>query len=229
MRHHRWIDTNPAVLVEVHRPRPPKPMVWTRQRVATWRDTGKKPSPVMIWTPEHTGAFLDQVHDKHDRLYALYHLIVFTGLRRGEACGLHWDDVDLDAKSITSAGRSPSTAGRPHSTHPRPRTAKAKSPSTPKPSPSCAPPAPASIASASRSARPGRRPDSCSPRWSANPCTPRTSPATSAPGDRALTAPGSVLIGVARASPCRGWLRGLAGRPGRSRRAATGRCLLRGR
>jgi integrase len=53
------------------------------------------PGPVMVWTPKLTGAFLD--HAFLDRLYALYHLIVFTGLRRGEACGLHWADLDLDA------------------------------------------------------------------------------------------------------------------------------------
>jgi integrase len=41
------------------------------------------------------------LHAVDDRLYALYHLIVFTGLRRGEACGVHWDDVDLDAKTLT--------------------------------------------------------------------------------------------------------------------------------
>src|SRR5205807_1633310 len=48
-----------------------------------------------------TGAFLDHTHDADDRLYALYHLITFTGLRRGEACGLHWDDVDLDIATLT--------------------------------------------------------------------------------------------------------------------------------
>lgn len=75
--------------------------MWTNQGVKTWRQTGKKPSTVMIWTPEQTGAFLDYLQERADRLYALYHLIIFTGLRRGEACGLHWDDVDLDAKTIT--------------------------------------------------------------------------------------------------------------------------------
>ena len=55
----------------------------------------------MIWTPQHTGAFLDHAHDAQDRLYTLYHLIAFTGLRRGEACGLDWDDVDLDAGTLT--------------------------------------------------------------------------------------------------------------------------------
>jgi integrase len=100
VRRHRIIESNPALMVELARPRPPRPTVWTKQRVTTWRDTGKRPSPVMIWTPEQTGAFLDYVHETGDRFYALFHLIVFTGLRRGEACGLHWDDVDLDAKSI---------------------------------------------------------------------------------------------------------------------------------
>jgi integrase len=101
VRRYRYIDTNPALMVELPPARPPKPTVWTDQRVSTWRDTGKAPSPVMIWTPAQTGRFLDHTHDAHDRLYALYHLITFTGLRRGEACGLRWDDVDLDAHTLT--------------------------------------------------------------------------------------------------------------------------------
>ena len=32
-----------------------------------------------------------------DRLWAMYRLMLATGLRRGEALGLHWRDVDLDA------------------------------------------------------------------------------------------------------------------------------------
>ncbi|WP_238010336.1 site-specific integrase [Dactylosporangium sp. AC04546] len=101
IRRHRLIDTNPALMVELPPARAPKPTVWTDQRVKTWRDTGKTPSPVMIWNPEQTGLFLDHTHDADDRLYALYHLVIFTGLRRGEACGLHWDDVDLDARTLT--------------------------------------------------------------------------------------------------------------------------------
>ncbi|MEV4753634.1 tyrosine-type recombinase/integrase [Micromonospora sp. NPDC049559] len=100
-RRHRLIDANPALMVELPPARPPKPTIWTDQRVKTWRDTGKIPSPVMIWTPEQTGRFLDHTYDANDRLYALYHLTTFTGLRRGEACGLHWDDLDLDARTLT--------------------------------------------------------------------------------------------------------------------------------
>jgi integrase len=53
-----------------------------------------RPSPVMVWTPEHTTVFLERA--RRHRLYAQYHLIAFRGLRRGESCGLRWPDLDLD-------------------------------------------------------------------------------------------------------------------------------------
>ena len=37
--------------------------------------------------------------DRGHRLYAAYHLIALRGLRRGEAAGLRWCDVDLDGKT----------------------------------------------------------------------------------------------------------------------------------
>ncbi|WP_326621044.1 hypothetical protein OG863_27785 [Streptomyces decoyicus] len=43
--------------------------MWTPERVEHWKRTGEKPSPVLVWTPEQTGAFLDFVRD--DWLYAL--------------------------------------------------------------------------------------------------------------------------------------------------------------
>ena len=92
---------NPAINVELPPAKPPKPTVWTPERVTAWQQTGKIPSPVMVWTPQHTGTFLDHAHDANDRLYALYHLITFTGLRRGEACGVHWGDLDLDNATLT--------------------------------------------------------------------------------------------------------------------------------
>src|SRR3954454_11055747 len=48
----------------------------------------------IVWTPAQVATFLD--HVAQDRLYALYHLVIVTGLRRGEATGLRWKDVDLD-------------------------------------------------------------------------------------------------------------------------------------
>lgn len=60
---------------------------------------GEKPSPVMVWTPKQTGAFLDHIAD--DRLYAMWHLIAFCGLRRGEACGQPWSETDLGNQTLT--------------------------------------------------------------------------------------------------------------------------------
>lgn len=42
--------------------------------------------------------FLVKVKDH--RLYALWVIMLMTGLRRSEACGLHWSDVDLDCGTL---------------------------------------------------------------------------------------------------------------------------------
>jgi integrase len=73
----RLIDYNPASFVEL----PPA----SRPRVTPW-------------SPAELGTFLD--HAAGHRLGALYELLAFTGLRRGEAVGLRWQDVDLDARVI---------------------------------------------------------------------------------------------------------------------------------
>jgi hypothetical protein len=68
---------------------------------ASCKRTGEKPSPVTVSTPEHTGLFLDHVAE--GRLYALFHLTAFRGLRRGEACCQKWMDTHLATGSITVA------------------------------------------------------------------------------------------------------------------------------
>jgi integrase len=55
-------------------------------------------SRVHPWEPAELGAFLD--HAATDRWGPLFELIAATGLRRGEAVGLRWADVDLDAGTI---------------------------------------------------------------------------------------------------------------------------------
>lgn len=50
----------------------------------------RRPKP---WTAEECQAFLKRMRD--DRLINLYHLMIVTGVRRGEAVGLRWEDVDL--------------------------------------------------------------------------------------------------------------------------------------
>jgi integrase len=89
-----------ATLVdELESGRAPRPLVWTLERVAEWERTGRRPAPVMVWTPQQTGTFLDRAHA--DRLYALWHPIAYRGLRRGEAVNLRWSELDLDRGSAT--------------------------------------------------------------------------------------------------------------------------------
>ncbi len=118
------LDVNVAALVDLPAGKRPKPLVWTGERVkafehdfaarlaaarqhagghrvdplSIWIST-PRPSPVMVWTPAQTGVFLTRA--RRHRLYALYHLIAYRGLRRGEACGLRRPDTDLDA-ALTS-------------------------------------------------------------------------------------------------------------------------------
>jgi integrase len=47
------------------------------------------------WTASELGRFLGAVSD--DPLYPAFLLLATTGMRRGEALGLRWSDVDLDA------------------------------------------------------------------------------------------------------------------------------------
>lgn len=93
------ITTNPASHVELASGKRPKPLVWTAERVKRWRETGVVPGKVMVWTPEQTGQFLD--HIREHRLYAIYHLIAYRGPRRGEACGIHDDDIDATHRELT--------------------------------------------------------------------------------------------------------------------------------
>lgn len=89
------ITFNAAKHVELGSSSRPKGLLWTIERVTRWRETGAIPSPVMVWTPEQLGAFLDAAEDH--RLYAFYHLVAHHGLRRGEGVGADWSHVHLDA------------------------------------------------------------------------------------------------------------------------------------
>ncbi|MFJ1994294.1 tyrosine-type recombinase/integrase [Streptomyces asiaticus] len=86
---------NWAQLVELPPVTRPKPLVWTPERIEHWKRTGERPGPVMVWTPELTGQFLDFV--KGDWLYELWHSFIFLGPRRGEMAALPWTEVSTDA------------------------------------------------------------------------------------------------------------------------------------
>lgn len=71
--------------------------MWTEARVALWRATGDHP-PVAVWTAGQTARFLTATQGH--RLHPVLRLIALVGLRRGEACGLRWCDVDLDRRLL---------------------------------------------------------------------------------------------------------------------------------
>jgi integrase len=89
----RLIGDNPARYVELPPARRPHAVVWTDDQIREWQRTGVRPV-VAIWTAAQTAQFLYSITDH--RLYAAYHLIALCGLRRGEAAGLRWCDLDLD-------------------------------------------------------------------------------------------------------------------------------------
>lgn len=68
----------------------------TVEKQRAWADPELRPCPVMVWLPAHTGRFLDFIEAGSERLFALFCLVAYCGLRRGEVLGLHWADVDLD-------------------------------------------------------------------------------------------------------------------------------------
>jgi integrase len=90
---------NPAAHYSVGA-RKPRPIIWTPERVARWRETGQRPGPVMVWTPVQTGQFLDHVAEHDPDYEAMWHLLVHRGPRRGETAGLAWTEVHLDVPAV---------------------------------------------------------------------------------------------------------------------------------
>lgn len=98
----RLISYNPVTRgIELDSGKRPNALLWTPEHVKRWEATGEKPSPVMVWTPVVLGRFLDAAEEH--RLYALFHLVAFRGLRRGEAVGQAWAGIDLDRGELTVA------------------------------------------------------------------------------------------------------------------------------
>jgi integrase len=92
------ISANPARLIELPAPVRPHPVVWTVPREAAWRETGIRPA-VAVWTAEQTARFLAAIC--REPLYPCYQLMAVSGLRRGEAAGLRWCDIDFAGATLT--------------------------------------------------------------------------------------------------------------------------------
>jgi integrase len=55
---------------------------------------GAAKKEMQTWNAKQLGAFLAATKD--DRLAHLWRVLAMTGMRRGEVCGLRWEDVDLE-------------------------------------------------------------------------------------------------------------------------------------
>jgi integrase len=72
-----------------------------RQRLIPWNpcagvELPAAPRPeAQVWGPEQAGEFLEATAGH--RLHVAWRLVLGRGLRRGELCGLQWDDVDAGA------------------------------------------------------------------------------------------------------------------------------------
>ncbi len=103
------ITSNPGRWPELPAAARPRPQVWTPALTQRWEQEGWRPV-VGVWTAEQTAQFLQLV--RGHRLYALFHLVALRGLRRGEAAGLRWSDLDLDDGTLTVTGQPQQLGGR---------------------------------------------------------------------------------------------------------------------
>jgi integrase len=85
---------------------------------------GAKSDGVHAWDAPTLRSFLETSRESNDRLHALWVLLATTGMRRGEALGVRWSDVDLDGgrlrvvqtitqvRSKVSVGEPKTSSGR---------------------------------------------------------------------------------------------------------------------
>ncbi len=71
-----------------------------------------KTHEMKTWNAKELRAFLEST--KETRLYSLWLTLATTGMRRGEALGLRWEDIDLDAARISIRQNRVSVGYRVH-------------------------------------------------------------------------------------------------------------------
>jgi integrase len=69
-----------------------------RNPAASARPPADQPKEQKTWSSAELREFLEAI--AADRLYGLYVLLATTGMRRGEALGLRWRDLDLDGAEL---------------------------------------------------------------------------------------------------------------------------------
>ncbi|MEW2539298.1 site-specific integrase [Micromonospora chalcea] len=72
----------------------------------------RKPRRVEPWQPEHLGQLLDWLERHDERMLPVVLLTAHSGMRRGEALGLKWDDIDLDTGRVEIRRQRTTIAGK---------------------------------------------------------------------------------------------------------------------
>ena len=85
---------------------------------------GQKSDGIHAWDAATLRSFLEASSQAGDRLHALWVLLATTGMRRGEAVGLRWSDLDLEAGRLRVVQtiiqtRSKVSIGEPKTAHGR--------------------------------------------------------------------------------------------------------------
>jgi integrase len=102
------LDDNPACHLHLPTYYRRRAVIWTEQQINRWHTTGIRPK-VAVWTATQTAQFLASTREH--RLYAAFHLIALRGLRRAEAAGLRWCDIDFDNRLLQITHTTQRVAG----------------------------------------------------------------------------------------------------------------------
>lgn len=86
------------------------------------RPPRREPPELCTWSAADVRRFLDATHS--DRLYALWVLVLATGMRRGELAGLRWADVDLEAGRLAVRRSRVSVGYQVHEGEPKTRASR---------------------------------------------------------------------------------------------------------
>lgn len=92
----------------------------TRSPLVGVRPPRRYAPEMQTWTATDARSFLAAASD--DRLYALWVLVLATGLRRGEIAGLRWEDIDFDVGVLAVRRSRTSVAYRVHEGEPKTRS-----------------------------------------------------------------------------------------------------------
>ena len=65
------------------------------------KPVAEKNFDMQVWDEEEVRLFLTVARDAGTEVEAFYTLAIETGMRKGELCGLMWDDVDINARRIS--------------------------------------------------------------------------------------------------------------------------------